>query len=494
MMAAFIIAIRGTLMQAVLLGIAATISHTAIVWVIALGGMYFGQQWSGEGAQPYMELASAAMIMAVALWMIWRTWRHQHACFGHHEHDHHHHDPAGHARAPARVVTFPPKLMKTNLLSFVLAAAGVLQGTAVLAADDQASAAGDESTALRFQFTNVTQKHPPFRSPYEGTNSLKGSERAEETSDLTIYAGFRPWRGAEFWINPEIDQGFGLSNTVGLAGFSSGEAYKIGANTPYLRLPRAFFREVFALGDESEAVEASANQLGGSRAKDNITLTIGKFSVVDVFDNNSYAHDPRTDFMNWSIVDSGAFDYAADPWGYTNGAAIEWSQGAWTLRGGVFQMSRVPDNKVTGIHFGQFTAVSELERRYEWNARPGKVRLLVFGNRARMASYADAVALGAATGSAPDVSLVRRPQWRNGIALNVEQELAEGVGAFVRLSRNDGSKEAYEFTEINRSEAAGLSIKGARWGREKDEIGWPSRKTICRRRPRPISPQAAPAS
>jgi nickel/cobalt transporter (NicO) family protein len=94
MMAAFIIAIRGTLAQAVLLGIAATLSHTAIVCVIALGGMYFGQQWNAEGTEPYLELASAAMILGVALWMIWRTWRHQHACFGHHGHDGHRHDEA----------------------------------------------------------------------------------------------------------------------------------------------------------------------------------------------------------------------------------------------------------------------------------------------------------------------------------------------------------------------------------------------------------------
>lgn len=360
----------------------------------------------------------------------------------------------------------------SRLLSFLLAAIAVLQATPVRAADDQAPApAGDESTALHFQFTNVTQKHPSFHSPYEGTNSLKASEGAEATNDLTLYAGFRPWRGAEIWISPEIDQGFGLSNTVGLAGFSSGEAYKVGANEPYLRLPRVFIRQVFALDDETEVVEAGATQLRGSRPKDNVTLTVGKLSVVDIFDNNSYAHDPRTDFMNWSIVESGAFDYAADPWGYTNGAALEWNQGAWTLRAGVFQMSSVPNSKIAGIDFSQFMVVSELERRYEFGARPGKVRLLLFGNHARMASYTDAIALGATTGLVPDVSMVRRRQWRNGVAVNIEQELADGVGAFVRLSRNDGSKEAYEFTEINRSEAAGLSIKGGRWGRQKDEAG-----------------------
>jgi nickel/cobalt exporter len=84
MMAAFIIAVRGTVTQAILLGLAATLSHTAVVWVIALGGQYFGQQWGGETSEPYFQLASAVIIIAIALWMLWRTWREQHD-------DHHHH-------------------------------------------------------------------------------------------------------------------------------------------------------------------------------------------------------------------------------------------------------------------------------------------------------------------------------------------------------------------------------------------------------------------
>jgi nickel/cobalt exporter len=97
MMAAFIVAIRGTLSQAVLLGLSATISHTAVVWVIALGGMYFGQKWNAETSEPYLQVASAVLIVGVALWMIRRTWRQEHACFQDHKHDHdHHHGEAKH--------------------------------------------------------------------------------------------------------------------------------------------------------------------------------------------------------------------------------------------------------------------------------------------------------------------------------------------------------------------------------------------------------------
>jgi high affinity Mn2+ porin len=328
-----------------------------------------------------------------------------------------------------------------------------------------------ENGAIHGQVTNVTQGHRRFTSPHSGQNSLKANGRTEETTDVTLYAGLRLWRGAELWVNPEIDQGFGLSNTVGMAGFPSGEAYKIGANTPYLRLPRAFVRQVFSLGGAHERTQATANQLRGVKTSDNVTFTIGKFSAVDIFDTNTYAHDPRADFLNWSVIDAGAFDYAADAWGFTYGAAVEWSQDWWTLRSGLFQLSPVPNGKVTGVDFSQYMAVGELEYRYQWRAYPGKVKLLGFINRGRMANYRDAVQLADQTGTTPDVSLVRRRGSRPGAAINFEQGLLSDLGAFARISFNDGSKEAYEFTEINRSVSAGLSMKGARWGRHEDTMG-----------------------
>jgi len=328
-----------------------------------------------------------------------------------------------------------------------------------------------ETWAVHGQVTNVTQGHPPFRSPYEGDNSLAARGRTEETTDLTVYAGLAPWRGGEIWINPEIDQGHGLSDTLGMAGFPSGEAYKVGANKPYARLPRLFLRQTIALGGDAQPVEAAANQLAGSHTADNLTITVGKFGVVDVFDTNTYAHDPRMDFLNWSIIDSGSFDYAADAWGFTYGAAAEWTQGSCTARAGIFQMSRLPNGKIIKPDFSKFSAVAELEVRYALGERGGKVKLLGFVNHAPMARYRDAVALAQATGSTPDVALVRRGANRPGAAVNVEQELRDDVGAFLRASANDGKYEAYEFTEINRSIAAGVSIKGKRWTRDEDTFG-----------------------
>ncbi len=355
-------------------------------------------------------------------------------------------------------------------LGCLFAAGSIAFGTLpVLAADG--SDASQDPWRINAQLTNVTQWHRRFRSPYEGANSLDASGRAEETSDVTLFAGLQLGPRTEIWVNPEIDQGFGLSNTLGVAGFPSGEAYKVGANRPYFRLPRVFLRHTLDVNGELRSVEAGTNQFASSVASNKAVFTFGKFSVVDIFDVNSYAHDPRGDFMNWAIVDAGAFDYAADPWGYTFGAVAEWTQGRWTLRGGAFQMSQLPNDKVAGLHPRQHTLVAEVEKRYEWKERPGKIKWLGFVNYARMASYREAVALGQATGSVPDVAQVRRFQARRGTAVNLEQEVAEGIGVFARASANDGRKEAYEFTEINRSLSGGLSVKGDGWKRADDTVG-----------------------
>ena len=321
------------------------------------------------------------------------------------------------------------------------------------------------------QFTFVSQYHPSYHAAYRGQNSLDSKSGNRETADVTLSFGHRLWRGAEFWAYPEIDQGFGFNNTLGIAGFSSGEAYKVGKNQPYLRLPRLFVRQVIDLAGGQQHVDAAAGQMGGNLSANNVTFTVGKFSVVDLFDNNSYAHDPRTDFLNWSVIDAGPFDYAADAWGFTNGAAAEWNQNAWTLRGGFFQLSKVPNGKVTGFHFRGHSFIGELEHRHQWLDHPGKVKLMAFNNRGDMASYKDAVQLGLLTGTTPDVSLVRRYSSNTGYAINFEQELIGGLGAFARAAMNGGKKEAYEFTEINRSVSAGLSLKGNRWQRPNDKLG-----------------------
>jgi high affinity Mn2+ porin len=342
----------------------------------------------------------------------------------------------------------------------------------VLAMSPALAAANDSETwSVHGQITHVWQYHPAFRSSVRGPNSLDPGSRGNETTDATLFAGVRLWDGIEIYANPEIDQGFGLSNTLGVAGFPSGEAYKVGKSSPYFRLQRLFARLTIDLGGDEQLVASGANQLAGSRAANNIVVTIGKISPGDVFDVNSFAHDPRSDFLNWSVIDSGAFDYAADAWGYSYGATAEWNQDWWTARFGLFDLSRVPNSTQLETSFGQFELDGELEERHTIDGEPGKVKLLAYLNRGRMGSYLDAVALAAASHAPPQTALVRSYASRPGMALNMEQQISDDWGIFLRASLNDGSKEAFEFTEINRSVAFGTSLTGARWGRRDDVVG-----------------------
>jgi high affinity Mn2+ porin len=328
-----------------------------------------------------------------------------------------------------------------------------------------------EAWSVYGQATNVTQWHPAFRAAYSGPNSLDAASQSEETSDLTAFVGLRLWRGGEFWLNPEIDQGFGLSNTLGVAGFSSGEAYKVGADRPYVRMPRAFFRQVFNLDGTAVDVAAAPNQFAGVQSSNNVTVTLGKFSVVDIFDTNAYAHDPRADFMNWAVIDAGAFDYAADSWGYTLGGAVEWTQSSWTLRGGWVALSEIPNGKALDTDFDQYALIGEFEQRYEWSQHPGKVKLLAFDNRGDMGSYADALSLAQRTASTPDVARVMRFASRPGLAVNWEQELSAQLGFFLRASVNNGTEQAFDFSDINQSLSAGFALHGDRWKRPDDVVG-----------------------
>ncbi|MGY2736310.1 carbohydrate porin [Sphingomonas sp. UYP23] len=347
----------------------------------------------------------------------------------------------------------------------------LLLATNPAAAQTSDAQAGDpQSFALHGQATFVVQGVGGFASPYSGPNSL-APRQTKETADITAYVGVRPWQGVEVWANPEIDQGFGLSNTLGAAGFPSAEAYKVGKSTPYFRLQRLFFRQTIGLGSEREAVTASSNQLGGSRAVDRLVLTVGKVGVGDVFDSNRYAHDPRADFLNWSVVDAGSFDYAADAWGYSTGAALEAYRGHWTVRLGAFNLSRVPNGETLERGFGQYQLDGEVEHRHSFGQRAGTVRLGVFRNRGQFGRFDDALALGVASAAPVDTALVRGRRTRLGVYANAEQELTGTLGIFGRLGWSDGGIEPYDFTDIDRTAQLGAVLAGKGWGRASDRIG-----------------------
>jgi len=327
------------------------------------------------------------------------------------------------------------------------------------------------------QTTVVWQGYPAIRSPYAGTNSLPGSGLARETFDATLYAGIRLWQGAELWISPEIDQGFGLANTHGVAGFPSGESYKLGSSYPYTRMQRGFLRQTINLGGEVEKVDADISQFAGTRTENRLVLTVGKFAIVDIFDTNKYANSPKTDFLNWSLINAGTFDYAGDGWGYTYGAAAEWYHGSWTLRAGAFDLSASPagadspDGGVLDPTFQQYALVAEIEKRYELWGQPGKFKVTGFLNRGRAGRFQDAITLAQITGEPADITAVRSYTSRPGVSMNLEQQISDTVGVFARGGWADGNIEPWDFTDIDRTVSGGVSINGKNWGRPDDTVG-----------------------
>ena len=327
------------------------------------------------------------------------------------------------------------------------------------------------------QSTFVWQGYPAIRSPYTGPFSLPGSGLGRETFDATLFAGIRLWQGAELWISPEIDQGFGFADTHGAAGFPSGESYKLGSSYPYVRMQRGFLRQTIDLGGEVEKVDADISQFAGTRTANRLVLTIGKFAIVDIFDTNRYANSPKTDFLNWSLINAGTFDYAGDGWGYTYGAAAEWYQGSWTLRAGVFDLSATPaggnspNGGVLDSTFQQYALVAEIEKRYELWGQPGKFKVTGFLNRGRAGKFQDAITLAQVTGEPADITAVRRYTSRPGVSMNLEQQISDTVGVFARAGWADGNVEPWDFTDIDRTVAGGVSINGKNWGRPDDTVG-----------------------
>jgi len=337
-----------------------------------------------------------------------------------------------------------------------------------------------ENLAFHGQATFVAQGYGGIRSPYQGTNSLPSGGQIRETSDATLAVGYRPWQGTELWFEPEIDQGFGLADTHGMAGFPSGESYKLGAEYPYARVDRYFLRQTFELGGDTQKIDADMGVFAGTTTQDRVVLTAGKYAIVDIFDTNKYANDPKTDFLNWSAINTGTFDYAGDAWGMTYGVTGEWYTGDWTLRSGIFDMSKTPAESANSAlaygldgTFQQFQLVEELEHRHKLWDQPGAVRLTAFLTRGRMANFGQAIALSQTTGMDINDATAADRRYRNrpGASLNMEQQVTDTVGVFARAGWADGHVEPWDFTDIDRTIQFGTSITGKNWGRPDDTLG-----------------------
>jgi high affinity Mn2+ porin len=331
---------------------------------------------------------------------------------------------------------------------------------------------GADRWNIHGQDTFIEQGYFHFRSPYAGTNSLSGSSQAKNTESATAFLGVRLWQGAEFYVNPEIDQGFGLNDTHGVSAFPNGEAQKASFPMPRLVIDRLIVRQTFGLGGEREFVADGPNQLAGGRDIARVTVVAGRLAVTDYFDGNSYANDPRTNFMNWNIYGAGAYDWTMDQLSWTWGALAELNQKRWALRVGYFLLPTVSSVNTFDTHIparGQYAL--ELERRYSVFSEPGAVHLFGWVNHGTMGGYAAAVAEPVSTPNYPDITLTRQVRTNPGLVLNAEQAITDDVGLFSRASWSPGRVEILGGTDCSESLSLGTALQGRRWGRPNDAIG-----------------------
>ncbi|HLK51468.1 MAG TPA: carbohydrate porin [Bryobacteraceae bacterium] len=344
-----------------------------------------------------------------------------------------------------------------------------LAGAASLTAQD---ADQPEKWNLYFQATSIGQYHDAIRSPYQSSLSLAAHAEAEASLTSTLFWGLRLGRNTRFYFNPEIAGGRGFSGTDGIANFPNGEMPRVSTATPKPYIARAYLTQDFAFSDERETISSDANQLAGSRPATRYSVTVGRFTVTDFFDNNRYTHDPRTQFMGWAIMYNGAWDYPADTRGYTWGWLHEFHTRRWSLR----YASAAEPRTANGPRFDRRVFqdrgdMFEGEVDVAPGGHAGAIRALSYINHSRAGTYADAIHRAETTGGTPDIYATSRPgTLKYGFGLNVEQEVRKDIGVFGRLGWNDGKTQSFAFAVIDRLASGGISIDGARWKRSSDTV------------------------
>ena len=296
----------------------------------------------------------------------------------------------------------------------------------------------DQWYELRGQATTITQTHGPFDAPYSGSNSLRPIRETDTSLTITLFATLK-YRNTALVFNGEVAGGTGFSGVSGIAGFPNGEIPRVAKPTPSPYVARLYLKEKVS----------------------RFTWTFGKVSAADFFDNNSYSHDPRAQFQNWSIMYNGAWDYPADVRGYTVGAVQELALGRSILRTGSFLEPVTANGPKLNGHFAASRADT-----FEWQCNyieGGTARIMSFVNQANMGTYRNA---------GQDIMATRKAGTiKYGFGLNIEQKLTANVGVFSRLGWNDGKTESWAYTEIDRTASGGISVKGGRWHRAGDVAG-----------------------
>jgi len=328
---------------------------------------------------------------------------------------------------------------------------------------------------LHFQTTYIYQYSGRFKTPYSGKNSLSGDEERQNSLTATLYAGARLWKGAAVYLNPELAGGSGLSGAVGMGGSSNGETFRVGDPAPTLYLGRLFFVQEVRIGKDRSAdeVDDGANALHTFEPRNHMRILLGKWSMGDMFDVNAVSNSPRTSFMNWSLMNTGSWDYAANVRGYTYAAGAELSLGHWA---GKIAAATLPieanGEKMDGDISRSLALNAELDHSYKWHGHDGNIRLLGFLNRTHMGSYRLSIDRGLQTLTVPDINTSQvYSRHKAGISLSADQQLTDQLSLFARAGWNDGKTETWCFTEIDQSAALGATLDGTRWKRPEDQIG-----------------------
>ncbi len=312
---------------------------------------------------------------------------------------------------------------------------------------------------VHFQQTAIYQYHPAFNAKYSSDNSLNKEEESAISLTSTLFLDVPLGKHAKFTFNPELSGGKGLSSAKGLGGFTNGETFRIGNPEPVVYLARLFLENNW---------DFSHNQ--------QVKVVLGKFGLADYFDFNTYAHDPRTHFLNWALMNAGAWDYAANTRGYTSGIYIGYSKPSFDLK---FSFAAVPtsaNGPVLDYQYDKAHGINlELTKSHSISEKvKTSYRLLLYHNQAGMGNYQLANLLANQLAK-PDLMITRKDfRSKNGFSLNGELAYQEDWGIFGRYSWNDGKNETWAFTEIDESISLGMHFWGKLWKRKNDyaAIAW----------------------
>ncbi len=325
---------------------------------------------------------------------------------------------------------------------------------------------------LHFQTTYIYQYKPAFNAAYSADHSIQKEEDRQNSLTATLYMGLRMWKGAQVYINPEVAGGSGLSGAFGMAASTNGETFRVGDPAPSLYIARAYFRQSFSLGNSIDTLQDEPNQLGGAGDTRALSISIGKFSLGDFFDNNNYGNSPRTQFLNWALMSNPAWDYAANLRGYTLGAIAMLKYDNTSYKLGIAALPKVANGADLNTNIGMARGINaEVTRNYKIKGQEGNVRVLGYYNETNMGLYSQALAI-TDTNNRPSVVLTEKNgRTKKGFGINADQKLNNWLALFARFGWNDGKTETWAFTEADRTFSLGLSVDGKKWKRENDDFG-----------------------